>query len=242
MPRPVHTAGARAIPRAAALAVAPATPTRAVAIAMLTHAVAIAVAALPSRLAAQSRPAPPWDRRASPTLAVSAAGLWSSERPDGRWPVGDGAGWEAQGMLGIGALGLGVGYQRAVQPIREAGPGAGDATYEGVFVEPRVAIAPFSNLTPYVSGRISFLRQRVPSSAQFVETRQHLTGLGAGVGVLVSVVRNAQLDLGASWSYFARDDDGRAGTLPSREEFRGGRGNGAVLRAGVVLGFDRWGR
>jgi hypothetical protein len=193
-------------------------------------------AALPTAAVhAQGAPVPPWERRSAPTFALGAAGVYASPRGSGPTRVADGAGFEAQGMLGVGALALGVGYQRTVQPVRAAGV---DATYDGVFVEPRVAVAPFRNFNPYLAGRVSFLRQRVPGTTRNEATRANTTALGGGIGTLVSLAPNVQLDLAALYQHVAAGD---AATGEARAPLRAGGGNGALLRAGVVLGFDRWG-
>ena len=87
-----------------------------------------------------------------------------------------------------------------------------------------------------MAGRAAFLRRRVPASAQYLAEQRALTALGAGVGTLVWLAPAVQLDLAAMYSNV------RGGSGAAAGAFAGGTGAGAVLRAGVVVGFDRWGR
>lgn len=203
----------------------------------------LAVAAAPARAQHAQRgrrattdsvlPAP-WERRSPVHFAVGAGGLYQSGRGTSSARVADGGGFDAFGALGVSAFSLGVGYQRSEHRL----PGAGRAVYDGVFVEPRVAVAPLRNFTPYVAGRAAFLRQRVPASAQSLADRRALTALGAGVGTLVWLAPSVQLDLAAMYTDVRGGGRGAAGP----GVFVGGTGSGAVLRAGLVLGLDNWGR
>jgi len=198
---------------------------------------------LPALAAAQQRtddrPVPPWERRGRTTLSVGAGGLYSGARTGGGARLNDGGGFDVHGAIGVSALSLGVGYQRSTQGL----PGTGtNATVDGIFVEPRLAIAPYGSFTPYLAGRVGFLRQDVPASARWTASRSNFTQLGGGAGVLVSIAPSVHLDLGALYT-FVRDRDTRDVTaLPVPAPFVGGTGGAALLRAGVVVGFGRWGR
>ena len=202
-------------------------------------ALAPALLALAPALAhAQSdRPVAPWERRSAPTLALGGAGLYAGAR-EGGGRLNDGGGFDVHASVGVSALSLGVGYQRSTQGL----PGTGTrATLDGIFVEPRVAIAPYGNFTPYVAGRIGFLRQDVPASTAWRASRERVTQLGGGAGVLVSIAPNVSLDLGALYTH-VQDRDRGAHDLALPARFEGGTGGAALLRAGLVIGFDRWGR
>jgi hypothetical protein len=184
------------------------------------------------------RPTPCRPRRGSGAAACGSRwrrGLFQSARGSNLNRVGDGGGFDAFGALQVSALALGVGYQRTTH--RLATSGAGRAVYDGVFVEPRLSVAPFRNFTPYVAARASFLRQRVEASSQFQADRRSLTALGAGIGTLVWLAPSVQLDLAGMYS-----DVRGGGRAASAGTFGGGTGSGAVIRAGLVVGLDNWGR
>lgn len=207
-------------------------PAARVAAAVLTCVGAATPAA--AQQAADPVPPAPWERRSPVRVSLGAAGLYQSARGPSGARVADGGGFDAFGALHVSALALAVGYQRS--EYRLPGAASGRALYHGVFVEPRVSVAPFRNFTPYVAGRAAFLRRRVPASAQYVADTRALTALGAGVGTLVWLAPAVQLDLAAMYANV------RGGGGAATGAFAGGTGNGAVLRAGVVVGFDRWGR
>lgn len=206
------------------------------------HAAALAVLAAalaPGALHAQrqpdDRPVPPWERRSAPTFSVGGAGVFAGARSgDGRLDAG--GGFDVHAAVGVSALSLGVGYQRTTHDL--AGTST-SGTLSGVYVEPRIAVAPFRNFTPYVAGRVAFLTLDAPASPAFAATDASRTQYGGGAGVLVSLAPNVSLDLGAMYTWVAGSGtDGAAATQP----FTGGRGGAPLLRAGLVLGFDRWGR
>jgi hypothetical protein len=184
---------------------------------------------------ADTVPPAPWERRSGVRFALGGGGLFQSARGSNLNRVGDGGGFDAFGALQVSALALGVGYQRTTHRLATAG--AGRAVYDGVFVEPRLSVAPFRNFTPYVAGRASFLRQRVEASSQFQADRRSLTALGAGVGTLVWLAPSVQLDLAGMYT-----DVRGGGRAASAGTFGGGTGAGAVIRAGLVVGLDNWGR
>jgi opacity protein-like surface antigen len=210
----------------------PSAPVVGAVLALLSAAPAEAQRARPS---ADTVPPAPWERRSVVRFAVGGGGLFQTARGANLSRVGDGGGFDAFGALQVSALAVGVGYQRTTHSLRASGMGR--AVYDGVFVEPRLSVAPFRNFTPYVAGRASFLRQRVEGSSQFQADRRSLTALGAGVGTLVWLAPSVQLDLAGMYS------DVRGGSRTATAGvFTGGTGSGAVLRAGLILGLDNWGR
>lgn len=187
-----------------------------------------------------SVPPAPWERRSPVRFAVGGGGIYQSASGASATRPADGTGFDVFGSLGVSSLALGVGYQRTQR--RASGAELGRATYQGVFVEPRFSVASFRNFTPYVNGRVSFLRQQLsaaPSAGTTAATeRASVVALGAGIGTLVWLAPGLSLDLGGMYS------DLRAGSRsgPTAGAFASRTGRGVMLRAGVVLGFDRWGR
>lgn len=185
------------------------------------------------------RPVPPWERRSPVSLSLGAGGLYSGARAGGGARLNDGAGFDVHGAIGVSALSLGVGYQRTTQGLPNTGT---RATIDGIFVEPRLAVAPYGSFTPYLAGRVGFLRRDVPASARWEASRDNFTQLGAGAGLLVSVAPSVHLDLGALYTWVRDRDADDVTTQPVPGPFVGGTGGAALLRAGMVVGFDRWGR
>ena len=187
----------------------------------LSVALATLGAALALPLAASAQPqatrgsAALWEEHPGLTIAFAAGGLYSSldRAPTGR----DGFGFDAGTYLGVSAFALGAGYQRTVH----AGGAARSGVYEGIFVEPRLALplgdVPF---TPYVAGRLVRL---TPLTGDDDGPRG--VQLGGGGGVLVALAPRVRLDLGGS--YVRMRLDGEPGS------------NAAQARVGIVVGLGR---
>jgi opacity protein-like surface antigen len=206
--------------------------------AALPNVVPAALRAQPARAdtGTSAAPVPPWERRSGVGLTLGGAGLYQSARGATGARVQDGGGFDAFAGVSVAALLVSVGYQRTEHRLDAAG--AGRATEQGLFLEPRLSVAPFRNFTPYVAGRVAFLRRAVPASARYAAETRSLTGFGAGLGTLVAVAPGVQLDFGAMYSRLG----GGASTAAAPGAFAGGTGNAAVLRAGLVIGSGRWGR
>ena len=192
------------------------------------------LAAVPHAAGAQDRLEQPWERRSRPTLSLEGGGIYSSVGSTGDGALGDGFGFDVQGNVGISALSVGVGYQRSTQQIAGVGD---DATYQGIYLEPRLALPlGYGSFTPYVAGRVGRMRVGTPDGVGGSGTG---TLLGAGAGVLVSLAPNVQLNLAGLWSHVNVDSPSQA---PADGIQLDPTANGVLLRAGMVLGFDRWGR
>jgi opacity protein-like surface antigen len=185
---------------------------------------AFALLSAASPLAAQ-RGVPPWERRAEPTFAVGGAGLYAGIRGSEAGRVRDGYGFDVHAAVGVSAFALAGGYQRSVQALRDTDT---ELTLQGPYVEPRVALAPGGSFTPYLTGRVAFLRQKAEGDVVTVSGSTR-TSVGGGLGLLVSLGPAIHLDLAAQYTRFDVQQDTR-------------RGDGALVRAGLLFGFDRWGR
>ena len=171
------------------------------------------------------RRTPPWERRSSPGFAIGGAGLYTGVRDSDVGRVRDGYGFDVHAAVGVSAFALAGGYQRTVQSLRDTDT---DVTLQGPYVEPRVALASGGSFTPYLTGRVAFLRQRASGDVVSVSNATR-TSVGGGLGMLVSLGPAVHLDLTAQYTRFDVRQDTR-------------HGDGALLRAGMVFGFDRWGR
>ena len=171
------------------------------------------------------RHAPPWERRSSPGFAIGGAGLYAGIRDSEVGRVRDGYGFDVHAAVGVSAFALAGGYQRTVQSLRDTDT---RLTLQGPYVEPRIALASGGNFTPYLTGRVAFLRQHAAGDVVTVSGSTR-TSVGGGLGMLVTLGPAVHLDLTAQYTRFDVQQDTR-------------RGDGALVRAGMVFGFDRWGR
>lgn len=177
---------------------------------------------------------PPQHRRERPQLAIEAGGLFSSQRGEPLGPVGDGTGFDVMGSIGSGMFSLGGGYQ--YQSHRRAT--SGNVVVDGAFLEPRIALPlAVGNFTPYVFARGARLTRRVHEAAQGDEERAVSgTAVGGGLGTLFWLAPNIQLNTSLLWQDMRFD---RASALPLSARAVGSQWG---VRAGLTLGFDRWGR
>ncbi len=193
----------------------------------------ILTSVLPAIAQAQDRSWPPQLRRDRPQLALEGAGALSSLSGNAVGSASDGTGFDVLASIGVSVLSLGAGYQRSTHSL-----GGDDAVVQGVFFEPRVAL-PFAarNFTPFVYGRVSRLERTIDNSLGRVNTNG--TGLGAGVGTYVWLAPNVQLNTTVGWTdlRFSATDDVSIFPLAGRTT-----GSSWGVRAGLTLGFDRWGR
>jgi len=184
-------------------------------------------------LTAQDRSWPPQHRRERAQVALEGSGSLSQLSGNALGSATEGTGFEVMGAGGVSVLSLGGGYQRSTHRV-----GIRDATVDGFFVEPRLAL-PFvaRNVTPFVYGRVSRLDRSVTGDIGSLETRG--TGLGAGLGTYLWLAPNVQLSSSVGWNEVRFGDPGPAAGFPIAGRTSG---NSWTVRAGLVLGFDRWGR
>jgi len=192
-----------------------------------------ATAALPVEAFAQDRSWPPQYRRDRPQFALEASGALSQLSGNALGPANDGSGFDVMGSIGVSVLSLGGGYQRSTHRL-----GAGDAIVQGVFFEPRIALPLVArNFTPFVYGRVARLERTSP--AELGSDVATGTGVGAGLGTYVWLAPNVQLNTTVGWTDLRFSE----GNAVGGSSFVG-RANGSSwgVRAGLTLGFDRWGR
>lgn len=189
--------------------------------------------ALPTALQAQDRTWPPQYRRDRPQLALEVGGSLSSLSGNAVGSATDGSGFDVMASVGVSVLSLGGGFQRATHSL-----GSDNAVVQGVFFEPRVALPLAArNFTPFVFGRVSRLTREVDVASGTASSNG--TGLGAGVGTYVWIAPNVQLHTTVGWTdlRFGASDNLGSAALAGRTT-----GSAWGVRAGLTLGFDRWGR
>jgi hypothetical protein len=184
-------------------------------------------------LHAQDRSWPPQYRRDRPQLAVEAAGSLAQLRGDALGSATDGTGFDLMVSVGVSVLSLGGGYQRASHRL-----GGSDASVQGVFFEPRVALPLAArNVTPFAYGRVARLERRtVAANGNDLASG---TGLGAGLGTYVWLAPHMQLSTTVGWNAMRFGDGDNTVGAPITGRTNGNAWN---VRAGITLGFDRWAR
>jgi len=163
--------------------------------------------------------------------------------------VDPGAGFELQVRWTPSLFSLGAGFQwtthrqnlLADQPNVLNDP---NTTINGFFVEPRYVVLIGSNtVAPYLSGRISFLRQTTSADFQTLQGPVRLNasadgvGINGGGGFLFRLGSRVNLDVGATFGYASFGDF--VTTIDGTEVDRAGTSSGQNLavRLGLALGL-----
>lgn len=179
------------------------------------------------------------DRRERPMFAVEGAGLFTSLRGNALGNVGDGTGFDAMASIGSGIFSIGAGYQRSYhsRPLNDD-----DVVVHGGFIEPRLALPiATGNFTPYALLRASRLTRRPPDDGPGSnEPSVKGTALGLGAGTLFWLTDNVQINTAIMWQDL-RFDRAEGVTVPIGSSSRA-TGSQWALRAGLMIGFDNWGR
>ena len=169
-------------------------------------------------------------------FSMQISGLYASLFGQAYEGFGGGMGFEGQ-LRYTTQLGwsFGAGYQRTQHDIEGISE---KASLSGPFFEPRytIELTQFVNLAPYVSGRLSVLKESL-SERGFEGTASGFT-LNGGGGVLVRLGPRVNLDLGATFGYTSFGDakifdtvTGQTTTVPN------GNGSNVVLRTGLAIGL-----
>lgn len=191
--------------------------------------------------------------RHSGQLSLLGASLFGDEFEG----IDSGVGFEAQYRLTPGRWSIGVGFQYTSHDVDASAfddiPDLRDLDFSlwGGFIEPRYVIDIGSDqMAPYVSGRLSILRESgsvdVPFDDGFgnvilVEFSAYANGLlaNAGGGLLFALSPRVNLDVGLTVG-FGRFGEG---TLEVQGQevatFDGTSGGNVVFRAGVSVGLGR---
>jgi opacity protein-like surface antigen len=163
--------------------------------------------------------------------------------------VEPGAGFEIQARWNPSVFSLGAGFQwtthkqnlLANQPDVINDP---NTTLNGFFVEPRYVILVGSNtLAPYLSGRVSFLRQTTTAEFRTINGPATLKASAEGMnfnvggGLMFRLGSRLNLDVGATYGYSSFGDF--VTEVDGQEFDRAGSSTGQnlTLRMGLVLGL-----
>lgn len=172
-------------------------------------------------------------------FSLDGGGLFTTLRGNALGNIGDGSGFDVMASVGSGVFSVGAGFQRTYhsRPANNE-----DVVVEGGFIEPRLAL-PFStgNFTPYGLARVARLTRRPPDSGPgSAEPSVRGTALGLGAGTLFWLASNVQINTAIMWQDL-RFDRAEGLELPVGSVARV-TGSQWGLRAGLMIGFDNWGR
>jgi hypothetical protein len=171
-------------------------------------------------------------------FSVQGSALFSSLAGSAYSGLDGGFGGEAQLRVRLSPPGwsLGGGYQLTYHTLSKF---TGHELLHGPFIEPRRVVDINSDNTfPYVSGRFSFLQQKL-SSGNVSGSATGLTA-NAGGGILRKISYGALMDLGATvgYTWFGQGNwkDSGSGTLLTGPA---GSGYNVVVRVGLAVGLGQ---
>lgn len=158
---------------------------------------------------------------------------------------GSGIGFEGQLRYTHSAFSIGGGWQQTDHTLDEdeidlSGYDV-SLTLSGPFIEPRYVLPTgSSSMAPYVSGRLSLLRESGSIGDGFDEFTFKATGvtLNAGGGVLIRASDRINIDVGATYGYTSFGEATLEGGGFS-ETFESSSGSNVILRVGVSIGVGR---
>lgn len=167
-------------------------------------------------------------------FSVQVSGLYAGLFGNANATLKSGFGAEAQLRYTPGAVSIGGGFQWTHHNTTTAGV---PLKLYGVFIEPRYVIPTRSNtVAPYVSSRISVLKQDI-SDAQFRVKASGFTG-NLGGGFLFRAGSRMNVDVGASFGYTHFGDRTLTDKVNGTETTGpGGNGSNVVGRVGLAFGI-----
>ncbi len=166
-------------------------------------------------------------------IGVEAAGIYASLSGDDFQTTDAGFGFDAQLRLRTpGRLSLGAGLQYTSHNDDSIGESVGVL---GVFAEPRLSFSvPASPITPFIGGRVGYLRRSVSAGGTDASSSGWLYGGTGGVtfrgGPMVDLMV-AVVFAGASFSDYEVNGQAQTGTDAS--------GSALAVRAGVSIKLGR---
>lgn len=178
--------------------------------------------------------ASPAAAQSAQAFSVQVSGLYAGLFGQANATLKSGFGAEAQLRYTPGAVSIGGGFQWTRHSTTTAGV---PLKLYGVFIEPRYVIPTRSNtVAPYVSSRISLLKQDI-SDAQFRVKASGFTG-NLGGGFLFRAGPRMNVDVGASFGYTHFGDRTLTDKVNGTETTGpGGNGSNVVGRVGLAFGI-----
>jgi len=175
-------------------------------------------------------------------ISLQLSGLSATVFGDEFTGWGSGVGFEAQVRYNPSAFSIGGGFQWTTHGVDETEVDLSgfdvSLKLSGVFVEPRYIITVNSDkVAPYVSGRLSILRESGTISDATDEITFSATGttINGGGGILVRLSERTNLDIGATYG-FTKFGDATVTGDGINETFESASGSNVIFRVGVSIG------
>lgn len=174
--------------------------------------------------------------------SIQASGLFVGTFGEAYDGLENGVGIEAQFRITPSAWSFGFGLQGSSHSFDDSVLGNESVTLSGVFFEPRRVIdVGSSQVAPYVSARLAFLRQSLDLDVGGTSVSANASGaqVNGGGGLLIRLSPKVNLDLGATYGLirFSDVDVEVSGVGKTKVEGSSGNGSNLVLRAGLAIGL-----
>lgn len=168
----------------------------------------------------------------SPGFSVAGAVLYADVSGDDFQGTNAGFGFDAQGRYSWGAFSLGAGFHYTTHDLEGLSDNLG---VRGFFVEPRYAFnAGSPSLVPYLTGRLSLVKEKVESGPDKAEASG--TAIGGGGGLLVRLGPTVHFDVSVTYAAVSFGDfELNGSTVPDSDT----SGSSLALRAGVSVRLSK---
>ena len=174
--------------------------------------------------------------------SVQASGLFVGTFGKAYDGLKSGPGFEAQFRVTPSAWSFGFGVQGSTHKFDDPALGNETVNLAGVFFEPRRVIdLGSSQVAPYLSARVAFLRQSIDFTVNGSTVSANASGaqVNGGGGVLVRISPRVNLDLGATYGLIKFGDvkvdvSGAGSTVVAGSS---GNGSNLVMRVGLAVGL-----
>lgn len=176
--------------------------------------------------------------------SLQASGLFVGTMGEAYEGLSSGIGLEAQLRLTPGVWSFGGGVQVSSHSVNLGDFGNDDVMLAGVFFEPRrVFDLGSTSYAPYLSGRISFLKQSLDTEVNGTAITASASGtqINAGGGMLIRMSPRVNLDVGATFGLirFGDVELDVPGVGSGVVEGSSGNGQNLVMRVGVAIGLGK---
>lgn len=167
-------------------------------------------------------------------IRIEAAGVYATLGGDDFEDAKAGVGFDVAGVLRLrNAWSLAVGLQRTSHDSDIEGVDASTGVM-AVYGEPRMTLSAMGRMTPYLFGRVSWVKASTELDDFDDEAEATGWAFGAGLGFMAGLTSNIMLNVSAGYHAISLGDQEINGTTAEGTDTSG---NSIVLKAGVSIGF-----